>query len=115
MKDLLSKLNGPGDRRSFMKKGLAVAGGATVAAGLLAHGVSLLGQDIDEDNGDVTKGDIAILRFLNALEQVEADLWRQYSELGGVQDNEISGVDGGNPLYTGALQILDGDIGPVCP
>jgi len=110
VKDPLNSLNGPANRRSFMKKGLAAAGTATVSGGLLAKGLSVFGQDRDEDNSDLTKGDIAILRFLNALEQVEADLWLQYSELGGVQDNEVSGVDGGNPLYTGALQILDGDM-----
>jgi len=110
VKDLLNHLKGPASRRSFMKKGLTAAGTATVSAGLLAKGLSVFGQDRDEDSGDLTKGDIAILRFLNALEQVEADLWLQYSELGGVQDNEVSGVDGGNPLYMGALQILDGDM-----
>jgi hypothetical protein len=93
-----------------MKKGLTAAGTATVSAGLLAKGLSVFGQDRDEDGDDLTQGDISILRFLNALEQVEADLWLQYSELGGVQDKEVSGVDGGNPLYTGALQILDGDM-----
>ena len=110
MKDLLNDLKGPASRRSFMKKGLAAAGTASAGAGLLAKGLSVFGQDRDEDGDDLTKGDIAILRFLNALEQVEADLWLQYSELGGVQDNEVSGVSGGNPLYTAALQILDGDM-----
>jgi len=41
-----------------------------------------------EDDGDrapITRGDIAILRFLQALEQVEEDLWRQYTELGGTR------------------------------
>jgi len=66
--------------------------------------------DQEDDGPPITKGDIAILRFLNALEQVEADLWRQYSELGGVQDNEVSGTGGGNPIYTAALKILDGDM-----
>lgn len=110
MKDLLNDLKGPANRRSFMKRGLAAAGTATVGAGLLGKGLSLFGQESDEDSGNLTRGDVAILRFLNALEQVEADLWRQYSELGGIQDNEVSGVNGGNPLYTGALQILDGDM-----
>ena len=110
MKDLLNDLKGPANRRSFMKKGLAAAGTATVGAGLLGKGLSLFGQDSDEDSDNLTRGDVAILRFLNALEQVEADLWRQYSELGGTQDNEVSGVNGGNPLYMGALQILDGDM-----
>ena len=77
-------------------------------AGILAKGLPTFGKD--SSDGPVTKGDIAILKFLNALEQIEADLWLQYSELGGTQDNEVSGVGGGNTLYTGALQILDGDM-----
>lgn len=40
-------------------------------------------------------------------------MWTQYSELGGTQDHEVSGVNRGNPLYTAALQILDGDM-PQC-
>ncbi len=63
-----------------------------------------------DDRAPLTKGDISILTFLSALEQVEEDLWRQYSELGGTQDNEVSGLNGGNSLYTAALQILDGDM-----
>jgi hypothetical protein len=98
----------PANRRAFLKTGLTAAGAATMGAGLLGGGLSAFGQD--QDSGDITKGDIAILRFLNALEQIEADLWIQYSELGGTQDNEVSGVNGGNPLYTAALTILDGDM-----
>jgi hypothetical protein len=97
------------NRRSFLKNGVVAAGAATVGSGLLTGGLSAFGRDQDDDS-PVTKGDIALLRFLNALEQIEADLWIQYSELGGVQDNEVSGVNGGNPLYVGALQILDGDM-----
>jgi len=78
-------------------------------AGLVGDGLSTFGPDKDRDR-DITRGDIAILRFLNALEQIEADLWIQYSELGGTQDNEVSGVNGGNPLYTAALSLLDGDM-----
>jgi len=47
---------------------------------------------------------------LQALEQVEEDLWRQYAELGGTQDNEFSGLTGGNAAYSQALQLLDGDM-----
>ncbi len=93
------------NRRSFLKTGI-VAGAATMGAGLMGAGQSAFG----ERDGNLTRGDIAILRFLNALEQIEADLWIQYSELGGTQDNEVSGVGGGNPLYTAALSILDGDM-----
>jgi hypothetical protein len=108
MKQLEGLMKRPANRRSFLKNGMIAAGAATVGAGLLTAGLPAFGRD--EDRAPITKGDIAILRFLNALEQVEADLWLQYSELGGTQDNEVSGVNGGNPLYVGALQILDGDM-----
>ena len=86
------------NRRSFLKKGVMGAGAAAMAAGLLPG--SLVASARGEDDGvPITKGDIAILRFLQALEQVEADLWIQYSELGGTQDNEVSGVNGEIP-YT---------------
>jgi ferritin-like protein len=96
-------------RRSFLKNG-TVAGAATVGAGLLA-GKSFAFDRADEDGrAAITRGDIAILKFLQALEQVEEDLWRQYAELGGTPDNEFSGLTGGNAAYTQALQLLDGDM-----
>src|SRR5260370_35120445 len=95
-------------RRSFLKNG-TVAGAATVGAGLLAGKDFAFGQE-DDDGPPITKGDIAILRFLQALEQVEEDLWRQYAELGGTQDNEFTGLTSGNAAYTQALQLLDGDM-----
>jgi hypothetical protein len=99
------------NRRKFLQNGMFAAGAATMSAGLLAGGLSAFGQDRGDDDGaPITKGDIAILRFLSALEQIEEDLWIQYSELGGTQDNEVSGVNGGNSLYTAAVQILDGDM-----
>jgi hypothetical protein len=70
---------------------------------------TLLADDQESENA-LTKGDVAILRFLAAAEIIETDLWIQYSELGGTQDNEVSGVKGGNALYMAALQILDGDM-----
>src|SRR6202163_930509 len=97
----------PANRRAFLKTGIT-ASAITIGAGLLSGGLPAFGQG--DNDGDVTKGDIAILKFLQALEQIEADLWIQYSELGGTQDSEISGVNGGNSLYSAALQILDGDM-----
>jgi Ferritin-like domain len=108
MKKSSSVLQNKTNRRSFLKSG-TVAGAATLGAGLLPARVSAFERD-DDDRAPITKGDIAILKFLQALEQVEADLWIQYSELGGTQDNEVSGVNGGNPAYTAALTILDGDM-----
>ncbi|MDX6461268.1 MAG: hypothetical protein QOE55_4965 [Acidobacteriaceae bacterium] len=84
------------NRRTFLTTGITAAGAVTMGAGLLGGGLSAFGQDHGED-GDITKGDIAILRFLNALEQIETDLWIQYNELGGIQDNEVPGVNGAIP------------------
>jgi hypothetical protein len=95
------------NRRSFLKGGMVAAGAATLGAGLFKGGLSAFGRDRDDE---LTQGDVAILRLLAAAELIEADLWQQYSELGGTQDNEVSGVNGGNPLYMAALQILDGDM-----
>jgi hypothetical protein len=104
--------NRKSNRRKFLKNGMLAAGAATVGAGLLPGKLSAFGRDNDEkgDRAPITKGDIAILTFLSALEQIEEDLWLQYSELGGTQDNEVSGLNGGNSLYTAALAILDGDM-----
>lgn len=110
MKDLLNNLNHPANRRSFMKRGLAAAGTATVGAGLLANGLSIFGQEGESANtAGLTRGDAAILRFLAAAEIIESDLWQQYNELGGIQDSEVPGGSG-SPLYTAALQVLDGDM-----
>ena len=112
MSEATGLFNRRSNRRKFLKNGMLAAGAATVGAGMLTGGVSAFARD-REDNDDrapITKGDVAILTFLSALEQVEEDLWRQYSELGGTQDNEVSGVNGGNALYQAALSILDGDM-----
>jgi hypothetical protein len=96
-----------GGRRRFLRGGMFAAG-ATVLGARLSPRRLLASQD--DNNAPITKGDIAILRFLQALETIEADLWQQYSELGGTQDNEVSGLNGGNVPYTQALQLLDGDM-----
>ena len=96
-------------RRSFLKNG-TVAGAATMGAGLLSGKAFALDREDEDGRASITKGDIAILRFLQALEAVEEDLWRQYAELGGTQDNEFSGLTGGNAAYSQALQLLDGDM-----
>jgi hypothetical protein len=108
MNDAIGVFNRKSNRRKFLKNGMIAAGAATILTG----GLPAFGRDRgdDDDGAPITKGDIAILQFLSALEQVEEDLWMQYSELGGTQDNEVSGVNGGNALYTAALQILDGDM-----
>jgi len=112
MNDAIGVFNRKSNRRKFLKNGMIAAGAATVGAGLLPGKLSAFDRDNDEQDNraPITKGDIAILTFLSALEQIEEDLWLQYSELGGTQDNEVSGKNGGNALYTAALQILDGDM-----
>ena len=98
------------NRRTFLNGSLAAS---AAAAGLWRGALPVLakqGAGATERGGDLTKGDGAILRLLAAAELIEADLWQQYSELGGTQDREVSGVHGGNPLYMAALQILDGDM-----
>ncbi len=93
-------------RRSFLRRGLAVGGAGAIGAGLLANGLPVFAE---ERSGALTRGDIAILRFLSAAEILETDLWQQYNELGGVQDSEVPGGSG-SPGYTAALQVLDGDM-----
>ena len=90
---------------------MAVAAGAIgVGAALLQDPLAAFGQDDDDDHAPITKGDIAILKFLQALETVEEDLWRQYAELGGTKDSEFSGLTGGNTAYINSLLLLDGDM-----
>ena len=93
-------------RRSFLRKGLAVAGAGAIGTGLFANGVPVLAK---AKSGGLTKGDAAILRFLAAAEILETDLWQQYNELGGIQDSEVPGGSG-NPTYTKALSVLDSDM-----
>jgi Ferritin-like domain len=90
-------------RRSFLGKSLAVGAG-TIGAGLLANAPTARAQQAAP-----TQGDFDILRFLAAAEIIEADLWQQYNELGGIQDSEVPGGTG-NPAYTNAIKVLDGDM-----
>jgi hypothetical protein len=99
------------NRRSFLKNGTVAVGAATVGASLLGKATPAFAREEDGDRAPITRGDIAILKFLQALEQVEEDLWRQYAELGGTQDNEFTGLTGGNAAYTQAVELLDGDMG----
>jgi hypothetical protein len=103
-------MNGTGrrlNRRSFLKTGALAGGAATLTAGLAASGVPAFADDDDRDRDHdrddrLTRGDVAILRFLAAAELLESDLWIQYTELGGV-------TDGTQNNYQLALQYLDGD------
>src|ERR1700686_3829794 len=99
-------------RRSFLRTGTWGVG-AALGTGLLSQ--QLAGAQ--EDSAPLNRGDIAILTFLSALEQVEADLWIQYAELGGAvtQGPTFSPIDlpfktGLAPNYITALEVLDGDM-----
>jgi len=93
------------NRRSFLKTGLTAAG-ATVGAGLLAHGTKALAQST---SSSINAGDIAMLQFLAAGEAIEADFYDQYNELGGIQDSEVPG-GGGNPIYRERLRKIDKNL-----
>src|ERR1700736_3057064 len=96
-------------RRSFLRQGLALGGAGAIGAGLLANGVSGLPAFAKEGSSGITQGDVAILRFLAAVEIIESDLWQQYNELGGIQDSEVPGGSGSAP-YVAKLLVLDGDM-----
>ena len=95
------------DRRAFLKHGAVAAGGAAMGAAILGSGVPASAHE--ERSGSLTFGDAAILRFLAAAEILETDLWVQYNELGGIQDDEVPGGSG-SPEYTAALEVLDEDM-----
>jgi Ferritin-like domain len=74
-------------RRSFVTT-MALGGvGASLAAAGTARAAA------------ITKGDVAILRFLAAAELIETDLWQQYAELAN-----------NNPAYSEALLNIDPDM-----
>src|SRR6201981_820410 len=85
-------------RRSFLRR-------LGLGAALLVPGAALLSGSSKAlaANGSetLTPGDVAILRLLAAAELIEADLWQQYKELGG--------VDAPDSGYKAGLVILDGD------
>ena len=107
------------DRRSFLKNSVIAGAAVTAGAAVLENVPSALAEP---GNGHLTRGDAAILRWLAAAEIIESDLWLQYTELGGTQDNEVSTIasqqipgypstpTGGSALYTNAVSQLDGDM-----
>lgn len=102
-------------RRSFLK-------GLGVTAAALSAGTFLGTKAEAQSSGTISQGDAAILRFLAAAEIIESDLWLQYQEFLGVQDNEVSTIaskqipgypaktTGGNSAFTKQILILDGDM-----
>jgi hypothetical protein len=73
-----------------------------VAGAVAVPGSALLASQAKAASRAIAGGDIAFLRFLAAAELIEADLWQQYDELGG--------VNGGNPAYMAALTNIDGEM-----
>ena len=96
------------NRRSLLQKGALAAGAVTIGAGLFGAEKAALAQ---ENSETLTKGDIAILRFLATAELIESDLWTQYAELGGIGDNAPVEINPNQPMnnYQIALSNLDGD------
>ena len=71
------------NRRSFLRGTLAT--GAAVMGGTVLANKAAFTRDLTP----ATPGDIAILRFLAAAELIEADLWQQYAELGGLTPGQL--------------------------
>jgi len=84
------------DRRSFLKGALTTGAAVAGASALVVPSLRAQGR------GGLTKGDAVVLKFLAAAELIEADLWQQYAELGGV-------TTGTQNAYQLAFQQLDGD------
>src|ERR1700704_5578310 len=116
MKNSESVFKNSAGRRAFLKNGMAAAGAVTAGGAVLpASGVVFEAEAAGGNGAAITKGDIAILTFLSALEQVEADLWIQYAELGGATNQGLSPIDvpfksGLAPAYITGLLVLDGDM-----
>src|ERR1700733_8271512 len=110
MRNAKSLDKGSAGRRSFLRNGM-LAGGAAIGAGVLSGATKAFSQEYS--GGSLTKGDIAILRFVAAAELLETDLWIQYAELGGVTPGQPPVEDTPNftPMnsYQAAFMNLDGD------
>jgi hypothetical protein len=85
--------------------GLAIPIGASLTGGMTA-----VAQEFGFGSR-LRESDAAILRFLAAAELIEADLWTQYAELGGIGSNSPIEVDPNQQLnlYQTALSNLDAD------
>ena len=90
------------NRPNYMTRGRI--GASVAAAGAMLNRVygTAYGKRLRYHNGRLSKGDIAILRFLAAFELIECDLWQQYEELGGVKE-------GPQNSYQLALQFHNDD------
>src|SRR5271166_4015537 len=91
------------DRRSLLKTG-------ALASAALAAGAS---RAFASSSPRPTPGDIDILRLLAAAELIEADLWQQYAELGGLTPGQlpVEANPSFKPMnsYQAAFMQLDSD------
>jgi hypothetical protein len=78
------------------------------AAGIAGAALPTTALFAAKDNR-LSRGDAALLQLALVIEQIEADLWQQYNELGGAVDRHDQ-PNPGNPAYIAALQNLDGDM-----
>ena len=83
-------------RRSFLKR-VGLGGAVLVPGASLLAGATSARADAFANR--LSRGDVAILRFLAAAETLETDLWQQYTE-----------VSLGNAAFQNALFALDGDM-----
>jgi hypothetical protein len=82
-------------RRTFMKR-MGLGGAALLPVGsILSRTSTARAAGL---GGGLSTGDVAILKFLAAIEIIESDIWQQYNELAL-----------GNESYQLALNVLDGD------
>ena len=114
MRDVLDETQAGTNRRSFIKKGIVTAAGATVGAGLLTDISPAIAQD-----GGLNTGDAAILRFLSALvEQIEQDLWaairRTRRRSKPLPANFRGCSTGGSPAFP-ATAALNNLLMGICP
>ncbi len=63
-----------------------MAGAALTGGPLLAAAAT---KTAAQTTGIIPSGDVAILRFVAAAELIEADLWQQYAELGGLTAGQL--------------------------
>ncbi len=109
MHEMWNSMKGEIDRRSFVRKGLSIAGAAAAGAALLTDSLPLGAEDDPDRSGRLSRGDAAMLRFAAAAEILETDFWVQYNELCGIPDKEVPGGTG-NPAFSAALSVLDEDM-----
>src|SRR5260221_7279045 len=103
-------------RRSFLQAGLGVglASAAAVPVSVLSAPTVQAAATATKSTR-LSKSDVAILRFLAAVEIIESHLWVQYNELGGANGVMGHPVFGTDAAYVAALSNLHGDMPQYIP